>query len=85
MLLLLLAAAAGQAHTYRQRGSETSPSIYILWSNAYNLPLSQDIFDQLGGSSVFSTLDLKSGFFQFPIAEEDKEKTAFTCHRGLFE
>jgi len=53
--------------------------------DAYPLPLIQDIFDQLQGKSVFSTLDLKSGFFQIPLSEEDSEKTAFVCHCGLFE
>ena len=30
-------------------------------------------------------MDLKSGFYQFPIEEKDKEITAFACHKGLFE
>ena len=49
------------------------------------LPLIQDIFDQVGGSAIYSTLDLKSGYWQLPVAEADIHKTAFRCHRGLFE
>ena len=53
--------------------------------DCYPLPLIQDIFDQLGGAKLFSTLDLKSGYWQIPVDPKDRQKTAFTCHRGLFE
>ena len=53
--------------------------------DAYPLPHIQDVFDQLVGATVFSTLDLRSGYWQFPMAEESIAKTAFTCHLGLFE
>ena len=36
-------------------------------------------------SKVFHNLDLKSGYWQILFREEDKEKTAFGCHRGLYE
>ena len=58
---------------------------HVTKKDRYPLPLIQDIFDQLAGASVFSTLDLKSGYWQVPIAEQDREKTAFICHLGLFE
>ena len=51
----------------------------------YPLPLIQDIFDQLGGATVFSTMDMRSGFWQLPMHEQSIEKTAFVCHRGQFE
>ena len=51
----------------------------------YPLPLIQDIFDQLGGSCVYSTLDLRAGFWQLPVVEGDIPKTAFQCHRGHYE
>ena len=53
--------------------------------DAYPLPLIQEIFDQLQGATIFSTLDLKSGYWQIPVAEEDCGKTAFSCHKGLYE
>ena len=57
----------------------------VTQNDTYPLPLIQDIFDQLGGSVVFSTLDLRSGYWQLAVAEEDIPKTAFRCHKGLFE
>ena len=39
----------------------------------------------LGGVKYFITLDLKSGYWQIPLDDQDKEKTAFCCHRGLYE
>ena len=49
------------------------------------LPLIQDIFDQLSGSTIFTTLDLKQGYHQLPVHPNSIEKTAFACHLGLFE
>ena len=45
----------------------------------------QEIFDQLAGSTVFSTLDLRSGYHQIPIHPDYIEKTAFATHMGLYE
>ena len=39
----------------------------------------------LGKAKYFTTLDKKNGYQQIPQNEENKEKTAFTCHRGLYE
>ena len=57
----------------------------VTWKDRYPLPLIQDIFDQVGGSSIFTTLDLKAGYWQIPVAEKDIPKTAFVCHKGLYE
>ena len=53
--------------------------------DAHPLPLIQDIFDSLTGAKIFSTLDLKSGYWQIPVHEEDVKKTAFITHTGLYE
>ncbi|KMQ85049.1 krab-a domain-containing protein [Lasius niger] len=46
------------------------------------LPRIDDILDQLSGNSWFSTLDLKSGYWQIKIRPEDREKTAFSVGRS---
>ena len=49
------------------------------------LPHIQEIFDQMGGSAIFSTMDMRSGYWQVPLSKEAIPKTAFVCHRGQFE
>ncbi|MCP3929146.1 MAG: RNA-directed DNA polymerase, partial [Bacteroidetes bacterium] len=57
----------------------------ITVKDRYPLPLIEDIFDQLGGSKVFTTLDLRSSYWQMPIHESSIHKTAFCSFRGLYE
>lgn len=52
---------------------------------SYPLPLIDEILAQLGKAKFHSSLDLKSGYWQVRMSDEDKEKTAFCCHKGLFE
>ena len=53
--------------------------------DVFPLPLIEECVDALAGSKYFSTLDMASGYWQIPIEEEDKPKTAFVTKRGLFE
>src|SRR3954471_14124421 len=53
--------------------------------NKYPLPMINDLFDQLEGASVFSKIDLRSGYHQLKIREQDIPKTAFTTRYGLYE
>jgi hypothetical protein len=53
--------------------------------NKYPLPRIDDLFDQLCGASVFSKIDLQSGYHQLKIRECDIPKTAFVSRYGLYE
>ena len=51
----------------------------------FPLPRIDDLLDQCGGASYFSTLDLASGFWQIQVKPQSREKTAFTTPHGLYE
>jgi hypothetical protein len=53
--------------------------------NKYPLPRIEDMFDQMKGASVFSKIDLRSGYHQLKIQELDIPKTAFHTRYGLYE
>jgi hypothetical protein len=53
--------------------------------NKYPLPGIEDLFDQMKGASVFSKVDLRSGYHQQKIQESDIPKTTFRTRYGLYE
>ncbi|KAL6478669.1 hypothetical protein MHYP_G00121020 [Metynnis hypsauchen] len=63
---------------YRTLNNRTIP-------DQYTMPRIDDALDCLSGSRWFSVLDLRSGYYQIAMSEEDKEKTAFICPLGFFQ
>nr|GFB64281.1 putative reverse transcriptase domain-containing protein [Tanacetum cinerariifolium] len=57
----------------------------LMVKNRYPLPRIDDLFDQLQGSSVYSKIDLRSGYHQLRVREEDIPKTAFRTRYGHYE
>jgi hypothetical protein len=53
--------------------------------NKYPLLRMEDLFDQMKGASIFSKIDLRSGYHQLNIRESHIPKTAFRTQYGLYE
>ncbi|GJY06079.1 putative reverse transcriptase domain-containing protein [Tanacetum coccineum] len=59
--------------------------IKLTIKNRYPLPRIDDLFDQLQGSQFFSKIDLRSGYHQLRVHEDDIPKTMFRTRYGHFE
>ena len=53
--------------------------------DAYPMPRIDELIDRLGRAKVITTLDLSKGYWQVPVAAEDRAKTAFSSPYGLFQ
>ena len=53
--------------------------------DVFPLPRIDDLLDKLGQSKYFTTLDLKSGYWQIKVDASSQKKTAFVTHHGLYE
>ena len=56
----------------------------VTYKDSYPLPLIDNCLNALSGSSWYSTLDLCSGYYDIPIAEEDRDKSAFVTRSGYY-
>lgn len=57
----------------------------VTLADAMPLPHIDDLRTDLGKAKHFTKLDLYKGFWQIPVKESDKPKTAFVTHKGLYE
>nr|GEZ80391.1 putative reverse transcriptase domain-containing protein [Tanacetum cinerariifolium] len=57
----------------------------LIVKNRYPLPQIDDLFDQLQGSSIYSKIDLRSGYHQLRVREQDIQKMAFQTRYGHYE
>ncbi|GJU86632.1 putative reverse transcriptase domain-containing protein [Tanacetum coccineum] len=57
----------------------------LIVKNRYPLPRIDDLFDQLQGSNIYSNIDLRSGYHQLRVRDQDIPKTAFQTRYGHYE
>ena len=57
----------------------------IIWKDSFPLPLITQTLDSLYEAKLFSTLDMRSGYWQIELHLSAREKTAFVTHNGWYQ
>lgn len=53
--------------------------------NKFPMPIIEDLLSEFHGGNIFSKIDLRQGYFQIRLREDDQHKFTFVTYHGLFE
>ncbi|KIN99014.1 hypothetical protein M404DRAFT_30824 [Pisolithus tinctorius Marx 270] len=67
------------------KSPQAAPFFFNMVKDAYPLPLISDLINKLKGASIFTKMDVRSGYNNVQIKEGDQWKAVFIMHKGLFE